>query len=73
MKVDPDLSMRTIAIDFGGGDVDDPTTTDGLRLSNLYTNSRVLLILPRHDQPDHEGFCSCKQSKNEQEQDKEAI
>ena len=73
MTVDPDLSMRTIAIDFGGRDVDDPTTTDGLRFSNRYTNSGVLLILSGHNQPNHEGLCSCKQSKNEQEQDKEAI
>lgn len=38
-------------------------------LSDRYTNSRRLLIPRGHDQPDHKGLCSCKQSKSKQEQD----
>ena len=56
-------------------DVDDPTTTIQGRcaLAIDTPTPEIVVTLSARDQPNHEGSCSCKQSKNKQEQDEQQL
>jgi hypothetical protein len=66
--------MRGVDFDLGGVDVGDLTTTvqERCTLAIDTPTPEVVRDLSGHDQPNHEGICSCKQSKNKQEQDEQA-